>query len=253
MIKATTLAIAGAAMLGLSSLAHAAGTGYALQSPNIDVGNERSLQRGARTFVNHCMTCHSLGFMRYSRVAEDLGIPPKMVEDNLIFAVDDAGKSLKVTSMMDSAMSTEYGKQAFGVAPPDLSLTARSRGEAWLYTYLKSFYVDESRTGVGSNNTVLKGSAMPNVFWQLQGHQSPVLKDPNDPKSEVIGVEPLTAGTQSAEEFDKTVTDLVNFLSYAAEPGQERRRSIGMWVLLFMFVFTGLAWVLKKEYWRDVH
>ncbi len=257
MIKATTLALAGAAMLGLSSLVQAAGSGFPLESPNIDVGNERSLQRGARTYVNYCMTCHSLSYMRYARVAQDLGIPPKMVEDSLIFAVDDDGKPHKVTSMMESAMSTEYGKQAFGVAPPDLSLTARSRGEAWLYTYLKSFYLDEGRAGLGSNNAVLKGSAMPNVFWQMQGTQAAVYEEHDDGQGHVsktlVGFEPVTAGTQSAQEFDKTVTDLVNFLSYAAEPGQERRRSMGMWVLLFMLVFTGLAWVLKKEYWRDVH
>jgi|GEM_PF-223617 len=155
MIKATTLALAGAAMLGLSSLVQAAGSGFPLESPNIDVGNERSLQRGARTYVNYCMTCHSLSYMRYARVAQDLGIPPK---------------------------------------------------------------------------------AMPNVFWQMQGTQAPVYEEHDDGQGHVsktlVGFEPVTAGTQSAQEFDKTVTDLVNFLSYAAEPGQERRRSMGMWVLL---------------------
>ncbi|MEM6986515.1 MAG: cytochrome c1 [Pseudomonadota bacterium] len=147
-------------------------------------------------------------------------------------------------------MTTEYGKTAFGVAPPDLSLTARSRGEDWLYTYLKTFYNDPGRAGLGSNNAVLKGSAMPNVLWQLQGAQAPIYGENG---KDVIGVELVSPGLQTAQEFDKTITDLVTFLSYAAEPGQERRLAMGFWVILFMLVFTGLAWVLKKEYWRDVH
>ncbi|MEM9603793.1 MAG: cytochrome c1 [Pseudomonadota bacterium] len=250
MKRVTTWVFVATLSLLAPQLVLAAGSKYPLESPQIDVGNERSLQRGAKTFVNYCMTCHSLAYMRYARVAEDLGIPPKLVEDNLIFAADDEGNPLKVTSMMESGMSTDYGKQAFGVAPPDLSLTARSRGEAWLYTYLKSFYVDEGRAGLGSNNAVLKGSAMPNVLWQLQGHQAPVYSDDG---KELIGVELVNEGSQSPREFDKTITDLVNFLSYAAEPGQERRRAMGFWVILFMLVFSCLAWVLKKEYWRDVH
>ena len=137
MIKSTLTAVVALCALAMAQLAGAAGSGYPLHSPKIDVGNERSLQRGAKTFVNYCMTCHSLAYMRYSRVAEDLGIPPKLVEDNSIFASGDDGKPLKVTSMMESAMTTEYGKMAFGVAPPDLSLSAWSRGEDWLYTYLK--------------------------------------------------------------------------------------------------------------------
>lgn len=250
MIRSTGLAVVALLAMATSQLANSAAVGYPLESANIDVGNQRSLQRGAQTFVNYCMSCHSLGFMRYARVAEDLGIPPKLVEDNLIFGIDDKGSSLKVTSMMNSTMSTDYGKMAFGVAPPDLSLTARSRGEDWLYTYLKTFYVDEGRAGLGSNNAVLKGSAMPNVLWQLQGMQAPVYAEDGD---RLVGVELVSEGSQSVQEFDKTITDLVAFLSYVSEPGQERRRAIGFWVILFMLVFTGLAWMLKKEYWRDVH
>lgn len=240
----------------LPVFAQAAGGGGYVESVHLQPNNKASLQRGARTYVNYCIGCHSLGYLRYNRMANDLGLPADIVEENLIFTSDVDGNPHKVTDMMDSAMTTEYAKGVFGVAPPDLSLTARSRGVDWVYTYLKTFYVDESRTTTGHNNLAFPDVGMPNVMWELQGLQRAVYIEEDDGRGgthEVFeGFEQITEGQLSTAEYDKVVRDLVNFLHYAAEPGRAQRISMGIWVMLFLFVFTAGAYVLKKEWWRDV-
>jgi len=238
-----------ALLLLVSNAAKAAGSGVALESPIIDQGNEKSLQRGAKAFVNHCMGCHSLGYQRYSRMAEDLGLSKEDVEANLIFTTDAEGEPSKFGALMTNAMSDDYGKQAFGVVPPNLALTARSRGVDWIYTYLKSYYLDPSKTTTGVNNLVYPGTAMPHVLGDLQGWQVPVQKE----GSAVIDSLKLeTPGSLSPDEYDDMVADITNFMAYAADPIKLTRHRVGMWVMLFLFVLLGLTYALKKEYWKDV-
>lgn len=231
-------------LLAFSPALALAASGGALQSSQINPNDTASMQRGAALFMNYCAGCHSLGFQRYSRMAEDLGLSEEEVMQNLVFTGANYGEP------MLSAMKPEDGEKWFGTAPPDLSLVARAKlgGADWTYTFLKSFYVDESRPS-GWNNTVLPGASMPNVLWELQGVQRPILNG----DGQVERLEVASAGTQSQAEFDRTVRDLTNFLNYVAEPSAAKRRSLGVWVILFLSVFTLLAWLLKQEYWKDVH
>ena len=218
--------------------------GVSLQSSQINPNDLASQQRGAALFMNYCSGCHSLGFQRYSRTAEDLGLTEEQVMGNLVF--NDA----KFGEHMTSSMTAKDGERWFGKAPPDLSLVARAKlgGPDWTYTFLKSFYADESRPS-GWNNTVLAGASMPHVLWELQGVQRPIIGS----NGSVEKLELASQGKQSVAEYDQTVRDLTNFLHYVAEPSAAKRRSVGLWVILFLSVFTILAWMLKKEYWRDVH
>lgn len=240
---ATGLVFAGILHLGA---AQAAGVGAALETPRIDQGNVRSLQAGARHFINNCMGCHSVEYSRYSRLAEDLELDEDDVIANFIFTTDADGEPTKVGSLMTNNMSTEYGAQAFGVKPPDLSLTARSRGKDWIYTFLKSFYLDPERAGTGTNNVVYPGTAMPHVLWNYQGWQT--LEDV-DGHDELVLTEP---GALSADEYDTMIADITNFLGYVSDPIKETRHKIGLIVLLFLFGLLAVAWFLKKEYWKDV-
>ena len=237
-------------LLGVNP-AFAAGSSVKLESPRIDAGSEKSLQRGAKLFVNYCMACHSANYQRYSRMARDLGLSEDDVVEQLIFTTDSAGEPTKVGSLMENNMSADYGRQAFGVVPPNLALTARSRGVDWIYTYLKSFYLDPSRGGIGVNNTVYPGAAMPHVLWELQGWQKKVVVDDGKGHAEVK-LELMAPGTQSVSEYDQTVTDITNFLAYMSDPIKSTRHRIGIFVLLFLFALLGIAYMLKKEYWRDV-
>jgi len=232
-LKATLTAVALAlpVMLFLQSPVSAAGGGFALETPNIDTGNQRSLQRGAKAYVNYCMGCHTADYQRYSRMASDLGLDEQDVVDNLIFTTDKAGEIDKVGSLMKNSMSSDYGRQAFGVVPPNLALTARSRGEDWIYTYLKTFYRDDSRGGVGVNNLVYPGEGTEKHF---------------------VGFKQVTEGTLSPKEYDALITDITAFLSYMADPIKQTRHRVGMWVMLFLSLLTVIAYFLKKEYWKDV-
>ncbi len=218
--------------------------GVHLDAANIDVTDTASLQRGAKFFMNYCTGCHSLKYQRYNRLARDLGLTDDEVKANLMFTTDNIGDP--VTISMDPQDATKW----FGKAPPDLSVTARYRGVDWIYTYLRSFYTDESRP-FGVNNTVFPDVGMPNVLWQLQGTQNAVVKKVDG--VEMHELELVKPGTQSAEEFDGTVRDLTAFLSYVGEPVQAKRRSMGKWVLLFIGIFFVFAYMLKKEYWKDIH
>lgn len=232
------------------ALALASSGGVHLDNANIDPTNKESLQRGARTFVNYCMGCHSAKYQRYNRMARDLGMTNQDVIDNLMFAGDQVG------AHMETTMSRAAGKAYFGAPPPDLTLVSRVRGNDWLYTYLRTFYLDSSRP-FGVNNEVFDNVGMPNVMWELQGWQKPVYKtviDDDGHEYELLeGVELVEAGSQTPAEFDRTVRDLVNFLDYIAEPIRQERQALGVKVLLFLFVLFILAYLLKKEFWKDIH
>lgn len=232
--------------------ANAAGPSVALESPLIDQGNQRSLQRGAQAFVNNCMGCHSAGYQRYSRMAQDLGLSEEDVENNLIFTTDDAGEPTKVGALMTNNMTTEYGKQSFGVVPPDLSLTARSRGTDWIYSFLKSYYVDPSITTTGVNNLVYPGTAMPHVLWQQQGWQTPVYGDEVNGSKPITGLTVAEGGSMSPDAYADYAADITNFLAYTADPIKQTRHRVGIIVMLFLFGLLGIAYMLKKEYWKDV-
>lgn len=223
-------------VLAAPVLAHAAGGGHAVESVAIDLSNKASLQRGAQVFANYCVSCHSAKFMRYSRLAEDLELTPDQVQEHLIF-----GDGV-VQDSMNVAMQADQAEKWFGVPPPDLSLTARARGSDWLYAYLKSFYIDETAT-LGVNNSVFPDVAMPHVLVGLQGEQHMV-----DGHLELT--EP---GALSPEAYDALVRDLVAFLTYVGEPAKLERYGLGFKVLLFLLVMTGLMYLVKREYWKDVH
>ena len=230
----------------VSATAFASGGGNLMQSET-DLSNRASLQRGAQLYMNYCSGCHSLKYLRYSRMAEDLGLTEEEVMNNLNFTGAKFGEQVQVN------MTAEHASQWFGKMPPDLSVIARVRGSDWIYNYLKSFYLDESRP-VGWNNTVFPNASMPNPLWQLQGAQHAEFGKPDAsgerPVEKLLLPQP---GTQNAAEFDQTVRDITAFLEYAGEPAALKRQSLGVWVVLFLAFLTFLAWLLKKEYWRDVH
>jgi len=231
----------------LLSAVVSANEGGNLQQAGVDLNDKASLQRGAALFMNYCSGCHSLKYVRYARIAQDLGLTEEQVMQNLNFSGGKIGDHVL------SAMPPELAKAAFGKAPPDLSLIARVRGSDWIYTYLKSFYVDESRP-VGWNNTLFPNASMPNPLWELQGIQQPVYGKKTD--SGELPVEGFTIsqpGRQTPQQFDQTVRDITAFLEYAGEPVALERKNVGVWVLLFLVFFSFMAWLLKQEYWRDVH
>jgi ubiquinol-cytochrome c reductase cytochrome c1 subunit len=215
-----------------------------------------ALQRGARTFVNYCLNCHSAAYMRYNRL-RDIGLTDEQIKRNLLFAGN------KVGDLMTVAMSPRDAKEWFGAAPPDLSVIARSRagangsGADYLYTYMRSFYRDESRP-TGWNNLVFPNVGMPNVLWQLQGEQRPVMQEEADPHEpgHVIqvfkGFELAKPGTMSKTDYDSAVADLVAYLQWMGEPAQGLRVRLGVWVLLFLAVFALIAWRMNAAFWKDI-
>jgi ubiquinol-cytochrome c reductase cytochrome c1 subunit len=213
-----------------------------------EVTNTASLQRGAANFVNYCLGCHSMKYMRYSRMASDLDISEEQLRATLI--PTDA----KPTDYMLASFPKVEAEAWFGRVPPDLSLVARYRGTDWVYQFLKGFYVDKTRP-TGTNNLALEGAAMPAVLSDLEGVKAAVFGTgvSGHGGKVVERFESVAAGRMKPEEFDGFVRDTVNFLDYAGDPSQVQRRSMGIWVLLFLMVFTVFAWMLKKEYWKDVH
>lgn len=242
-------AVAGLLACLVLGTASAAGDGGGLHDKaNNDIGNLPSLQRGAGNFVNYCMGCHSAKYVRYNQLVRDLQIPEELVVKNLMFA------AVKPTETMEIAMLPEDAQRWFGLMPPDLSLIARSRGPDYLYNFLRSFYIDPARfTGV--NNLMLPGASMPHVLAELQGTQQAIFRE-----AEVNGTvqhvferfEQVTPGTMTAAEYDEFVRDTVNFLEYIGEPVKQKRQSLGILVMAFLLVFLVLAWLLKREVWRDV-
>lgn len=229
-----------ALLLALAPAAAFAAGSVKLQDAPIDLSDRASLQRGAGLFMNYCAACHSLQFMRYQRMADDLGLSHEMVEEFMVKG--DA----KIGDLMKTGLAKGDGQAWFGKAPPDLSTTARGKigQEDWIYTFLKSFYVDETRP-MGWNNTVLAGASMPNVLWELQGMQRKT--------EDGFVIQEHERGRLSPAEYERAIVDLTAFLTYVGEPARLKRESMGAWVVLFFAFFTLLAWLLKKEYWRDVH
>ena len=222
----------------------AASSNVKLEKVLIDLHNKQSLQRGAQIYMNNCSGCHTLKYQRYVKFAEHLALDPKTIENNLIFTSDPNGERTKIGSLILNAVNPDHSKEAFGVMPPDLSLTARSRGSDWIYTFLLSFYKDESRP-FGANNKLYPNVNMPHVLWHLEGVKKPVDED-------ISGFVYLSEGTQTYDEYKSSITDLVNFLTYVSEPAQLDRYRIGFWVILFLVIFSVLAYLLKVEYWKDV-
>ncbi len=245
-------------LLALPLVVTASSGGGHLEQANTNIKNQASLQRGAQLFSNYCLSCHSASYVRYRRLADDLGLTEDQVLQNL------APTTENIDDMMVVAMLPEDAEDWFGVAPPDLSLVARSRGVDWLYTFLKSFYMDETRP-TGWNNALFENTAMPNPLWQLQGIQAAVFEERHGQASLVgaqlvkaqtetvlSGLEIVEEGIMTEQEFSQAVSDLVTFLEYIAEPSRIQRESVGIWVLLFLALFTFLAYFMYKEYWRDV-
>lgn len=247
-MKKLAITLLAVVLLPLSSLSVSAAGGAGLEHSGANIGDRASLQRGAKWYVNYCLGCHSLSYVRYNRLAEDLGLSEDMVMENLVFS------NAKFADTMDIAMHPDQSKRWFGKTPPDLSLIGRSRGADWLYSYLKGFYKDENGEW---NNTVLPNASMPHVLWTLQGIQTPVYRQETDASGfthEVIDhFELTTPGTQTPDEYKETARDIAAFLDYAGEPAKLKRKGIGVWVILFLVLFSLVAYLLKAEYWRDVH
>ena len=241
--------IAGIAALALAGGARAGGEAIPLLEAKVELGDRASLQRGAKLFVNYCAGCHSARFMRYGRMGRDLGLTEEQVRANLMFVSDKPG---------DPILATLGGADAdawFGAAPPDLSLTARARGADWLYTYLMTFYRDESRP-FGANNLVFPDVAMPHALVELQGVQARKEDEGGGhagPARAGDLLELVEPGGLSVAEYRRAVRDLVNFMVYVGEPAKLDRYVVGGWVLLFLLVFFVISRLLYKEYWKDVH
>lgn len=239
--------LAGAVMVLAVSQGFAAG-GTALEHADIDPGNIASLQRGARNFMNYCSGCHSAQYVRFSTIGRDLELSDEQLGENLMFNAEKTFETINV-SMPDAAAG-----RWFGVAPPDLSLIGRAKGADYIYSFLKGFYVEpDSPTGV--NNTVLAGTSMPHVLWELQGFQRAVFSEHTEEgvtTRHFEHFEPLTEGSMDAEGFDEFVRDTVNFLVYIAEPIRSERRTLGVWVIMYLIFFWIIAVMLKKQIWKDV-
>ena len=214
----------------------ASGHNVHLESANVDLHDKESLVRGLDLFQQYCSGCHSTQYQRYERVATDLGISTDDMRSKYIL------NNAKIGDLMENAIPTADAAKWFGAAPPDLTLVARVRGEDWVYSYLKGFYADETRP-FGVNNTVFPLVGMPHVLQDLQGL---AVKQED-------GTFVTTGGKMMAEEYDQAVRDITGFLVYSAEPVQLERKALGMWVLGFLFIFFIIAYLLKKEYWKDVH
>ncbi len=217
------------------------------------VKDTESLQRGARNFMNYCNGCHSLKYMRYQRMADDMRIPTSVLNENLV--APGSTNLDYITTAMPAADAVNW----FGKQPPDLSLIARSRSPDYIYRFLKSFYSDPSRQ-TRSDNLAYPGTAMPAVLSDLEGVKGAVFREVKSGSGASAVTEKvfdhfetLTPGPMTAEEYDGFVRDTVNFLDYVGDPSQVERRSIGLWVVLFLLLLSVLAWALKKEYWKDVH
>jgi ubiquinol-cytochrome c reductase cytochrome c1 subunit len=228
--------------------AFAAGGGADLERANIDLGNKASLQRGARNFMNYCSGCHSAQYVRYNTIGKHLELSEEQLIDNLMFNAEKTFETIR------ASMPAADAERWYGVAPPDMSLIARATGADYIYSFLKSFYVDDaSPTGV--DNPVLAGTAMPHVLWELQGFQKANFEEHTEDgvtTQVFLGFEIPIEGALDAEEYDDFVRDTVNFLAYIAEPVRDERRTLGTWVLIYLVVFLIIARMLKKQIWKDV-
>jgi len=257
-------------VLMISSTLAAGGSDVALDEAHVNTKDKASLQNGAKLFVNYCLSCHSASYARYNRVAKDLDIPEALLKENLMFTTEKTG------DLMTTTMSASDSKRWFGVTPPDLTLVSRVRKPDWVYTYLRAFYADDSSPS-GWNNSLFKNVAMPHALYELQGvqrllsdeevealvahssdadHNSDGHHDADENHYANVAdakFELVHPGKLTPKEFDQAMLDLTNFLVYLAEPAQLQREKIGIFTLLFLIILMGLAFLLKKEFWRDVH
>jgi len=241
--------------LVFSGLVMASGNVHLDHAPG-DLTDKESLKRGAETFANYCLSCHAADYMRYNRIGTDLGWTDIEVTEKLINTRGADGEKTKVGELMKVAMNNEYASEAFGTKVPGLTVIARARGGDWLYTYLRTFYLDDARPA-GMNNLAFPDVGMPHVLWEKQGLQKAIFRteEGTDGNQKHIfdKMEIVQAGSMSVEEYDAFVGDLVNFMVYMGEPMQLERKSLGIKVLIFLLIFAIVAYMLKKEYWKDVH
>jgi len=207
-----------------------------------NISNKASLQRGAKYFVNYCSGCHSLKYMRMSTLAKDLDIEEKIFTKNLIFS------SKKIGETMTIAMNAVDAEKWFGAAPPDLSLIARSKGADYVFAKLNTYYEDDDSL-TGYNNLAYPNTSMPNILANLQGGQKLILDSHNKPEK----FTKVSSGSYSEKEYQQLTNDITNFLVYVSEPAKLKRYSMGFWVLMFIFLFTVIAYYTKKEFWKDIH
>lgn len=241
--------LSGTALAEGSAASKSFGSDWQSWQADTSVSDTASLQRGARDFLNYCNACHSLKYMRYTRLGKDLRISPKLLAQYLV------PPTAKPTDYIATPMPEKDAVAWFGKQPPDLSLIASERGTDYLYQYLTTFYIDPSRP-TGTNNLALPTTAMPDVVSQLEGLKRAVFrKETVDGGTEEVfdHFETVVPGSMTREQYDAFARDIVNFLDYVSAPEQVHRRSLGVWVVLFLLVFTWLAWLLKKEFWKDVH
>ena len=232
------------ALLAAPVLAFASTATAPLDKAPIDLADKESLQRGARIFINQCLNCHSASYMRYTRL-QDLGLTEDQIKENLLFTAEKPGETMNV------AMTKPDAKAWFGATPPDLTVISRSRGADWLYTYLRSFYRDDSRP-TGWNNLVFDKVGMPHVLWSLQGEMVPVYKKV-DGHDVVDHLQLAKPGSVTLAQYDAMMGDLVNYMVWMGEPAKMQRMQLGLLVLGFLAVFFVVAYYLKKEFWKDIH
>lgn len=231
------------------------GGGIAWDKAPVNTSDLNSLQNGAKLFVNYCLNCHSAAYMRYNRMQE-IGFTNEQIKDNLLFGADR-----KVGETMTATIDPKQAKAWFGANPPDLTVIARSRavpgkgsGADYLYTYLRTYYPDSSKA-TGWNNLAFPSVGMPHVLWELQGQRKPIFEAKLEHGHEVEifkGWQQLTSGSMTPLQYDQAVGDLVNFLQWMGEPAQGTRVRVGVWVMIFLLIFAGIAWRLNAAYWKDV-
>lgn len=252
-MKKLVLGLISALSLFVGAAQASSGGGIAWDKAPVNTSDNASLQNGAKLFVNYCLNCHSAAYMRYNRL-QDIGFTNEQIKDNLLFATDKVGETMK------SAIDPKQAKDWFGANPPDLTVIARSRsghggtGADYLYTFLRTFYVDDSKA-TGWNNMVFPSVGMPHVLWELQGKRRPVFETHEEHGHEVQvfkGWEQVTPGAMTPLQYDQAVGDLVNFLQWMGEPAQNTRVRVGVGVMLFLLLLTLVAWRLNAAYWKDV-
>ena len=248
------LALGFAVVLALAGTgAHAATTGIAWDKAPNKTNDLGALQNGAKLFVNYCLNCHSAAFMRYNRL-RDIGLTEQQIKDNLLFATDKVGETMK------ASIDPKQAKDWFGANPPDLTVIARSRaghggtGADYLYTYLRTYYRDDT-TATGWNNLAFPTVAMPHVLWELSGERKPLYEEKEEHGHKVSvfkGWQQVTPGTMSPLQYDQAMGDLVGYLQWMGEPAQNTRVRVGAWVLLFLLGLTFVAWRLNAAFWKDI-
>ena len=243
------------AAFGIATAAHAAGGDSIVwdKAPN-KTNDMAALQNGAKLFVNYCMGCHSAAFMRYNRLT-DIGLTEQQIKDNLLFTTDKVGDTMK------ASINPKEAKEWFGGVPPDMTVIARSRadgskgsGADYLYTYLRTYYRDETKA-TGWNNLAFPNVGMPHVLWELQGDRRPVfgtVKQHGHDVQVVTDWKQVTPGLMTPLQYDQTIGDLVSYLQWMGEPAQNNRVRVGVWVLMFLGVFTVIAWRLNAAFWKDI-